>query len=151
MKIISLLAIVVCLFSGNICAQVEPLYKNAKIINLGKDFNSPAMDYAPYISADGTMFFVSDRTGSQLTKEGIPSHDIWITSQKPNQDTAFFTPFNPDPPLKNGKIRLNTILHEGAACISLDKKRLYFTGCNRIDGNGDCDIYVANISFKRIL
>ncbi|MBI3260354.1 MAG: PD40 domain-containing protein [Ignavibacteriae bacterium] len=130
-------------------AQTEPQYKNARVINLGKEFNSPVMDYAPYLSADGTMFFVSDREGSQPTKEGILSHDIWVSFKKPNQDTAFFTPFNPDPPQKNGKIRLNTLLNEGAACISLDKKRLYFTGCNRIDGIGDCDIYVASILYKK--
>ncbi len=129
-------------------AQVESPYKNAKVINLGKDFNSSGMDYAPCISYDGTMFFVSDRSGSQMTKEGTSSHDIWMALKKMNQDTLFFPPFNPDPPQNKGKLGLNTYFNEGAASISLDKKRLYFTGCNRGYGMGDCDIYVANIAFR---
>lgn len=150
MKIISVLSFVLLsVITLNAQTQVEPLYKNAKVINLGKEFNSSGMDYAPYCSADGTMFFVSDRIGSQPTKEGTLSHDIWVAFRKPNQDTAFFIPINPDPPRKNAKTRLNTLLNEGAACISLDKKRLYFTACNRIDGIGDCDIYVAGISLSK--
>lgn len=149
MKItIVILTILFEIVTASIYAQVEPSYKNARVVNLGKDFNSPQMDYAPCVSYDGTMFFVSDRSGSQMTKEGTPSHDILMALRKMNQDTLFFQPFNPDPPQNKGKLGLNTYLNEGAASISLDKKRLYFTGCNRGYGMGDCDIYVANIAFR---
>ncbi len=33
--------------------------------------------------------------------------------------------------------------NEGAHCISPDGKYLFFTGCNRPNGQGSCDIYVA--------
>jgi len=33
--------------------------------------------------------------------------------------------------------------NEGAHCISPDGKYLFFTGCNRPDGMGSCDIYVS--------
>src|SRR5690606_30632465 len=35
------------------------------------------------------------------------------------------------------------LYNEGAHCISPDGKYLFFTGCNRPDGRGSCDIYVS--------
>lgn len=143
-----LLILITSTIAINAQTQVEPLYKDARVVNMGKEFNSPDLDYAPYLSSDGTMFFVSNRKGSQLNKDLEASHDIWMAHKKPNQDTAFFEPFNPDPPENKGKFALNSSLNEGAVSISLDKKKLYFTACNRGYGFGDCDIYVANLVFR---
>jgi len=37
----------------------------------------------------------------------------------------------------------STLYNEGAHCISPDGKYLFFTGCNRPEGLGSCDIYVS--------
>ncbi|MBK9248221.1 MAG: PD40 domain-containing protein [Ignavibacteria bacterium] len=129
-------------------SQPDNPYKDAQIINLGKDFNSKELDYAPYVSTDGTMFFVSNREGSHKLQDGKFSHDIWVALNKMNQDTAFYPPFNPDPPENKGKSNLNTAFNEGASCISLDKKVLYFTGCQRPNSLGDCDLYMAILTYS---
>lgn len=147
MKIIYLLLAFLCLPTVAF-SQPESPYKDARIINLGKDVNSNGIDYAPYVSTDGTMFFVSNRPGSQLLQDGKPSHDIWMALRKLNQDTVFYPPINPDPPENKGKHTLNSVVNEGAACISLDKKILYYTGCQRPGGMGDCDLYMALLSYK---
>ena len=38
---------------------------------------------------------------------------------------------------------INTEENEGAQCISADGRLLFFTGCNREDGLGSCDIYMS--------
>ncbi|MBK8807475.1 MAG: hypothetical protein IPO21_12875 [Bacteroidales bacterium] len=38
---------------------------------------------------------------------------------------------------------INTPLNEGAQSISFDSQYLFFTGCNRDDGVGRCDIYFS--------
>ena len=37
----------------------------------------------------------------------------------------------------------NTELNEGPDCFTADEQTMYFTGCNRKDGAGRCDIYVT--------
>lgn len=39
----------------------------------------------------------------------------------------------------------NTRYNEGAQTMSADGKTIFFTGCNRPDGYGSCDIYVTNL------
>ncbi len=117
-----------------------------RIINLGPIVNHSDVDYAPTISADGkTLFYVSNRPGSKLTPDGKLSHDFWASKKNHRLDTVFFTPYNIDTTTALGMLGVNTELHEGAASIAADKQTLYFTGCNRPDGFGDCDIYRTTI------
>src|SRR5690606_838185 len=51
--------------------------------------------------------------------------------------------FHPSTLLK-GKINSQNF-NEGAHCISPDGKYLFFTGCNRPEGLGSCDIYVSKL------
>lgn len=121
-----------------------------RIINLGPIVNYKGLDYAPTISADGkTLYFVSDRPGSQLKPDGKPSHDFWATKKNDRLDTIFFAPFNIDTTTYLGNRGVNTPLNEGAASIAADRQSLYFTACNREDGFGDCDIYRTTIEGDR--
>lgn len=116
--------------------------KHIRIINLGPIINWNGLDYAPTISADGkTLFYVSNRPGSKLTEGGDHSHDFWVAKKNDRLDTIFFTPVNIDTTTNLGDLGVNTRLNEGVASIAADKQTLYFTGCNRPDGLGDCDIY----------
>lgn len=117
--------------------------KNIRIINLGPVVNHPGLDYAPTISADGRiLFFVSNRVGSKIYDgDGKPSHDFWAARKQERLDTIFFTPYNIDTTTNLGNQGVNTYKNEGAASIAADLQTLYFTGCERPDGFGDCDIY----------
>lgn len=116
-----------------------------RIINLGPIVNSPGVDYAPTVSADGrTLFFVSDRPGSR-EKDGKPSHDFWAAKKNDRLDTVFFTPYNIDTLTNLNYLNVNTEFAEGAASISADRQTLYFTACSRPDGLGSCDIYKSTI------
>ncbi|MBX3042800.1 MAG: PD40 domain-containing protein [Candidatus Kapabacteria bacterium] len=116
-----------------------------KIINLGPIVNSPGVDYAPTVSADGkTLFYVSDRLGSK-ENNGTPSHDFWAAKKNDRLDTVFFTPYNIDTLTGLNYLNVNTELNEGAASISADRQTLYFTACDRPDGFGKCDIYKSTI------
>ena len=119
-----------------------------RIINLGPIVNWKGLDYAPTISADGrTLYFVSNRPGSVLNDDGEPSHDFWAAKKLERLDTVFFKPYNIDTTTHKvwGDLGVNTPLNEGAASIAADKQSLYFTGCNRPDGLGSCDIYKTTI------
>jgi outer membrane protein OmpA-like peptidoglycan-associated protein len=141
-----------------IAMKIEPIEgqsniiasRRIRIINLGPIVNWEGLDYAPTVSADGrTLYFVSNRPGSKLTSDGKNSHDFWAAKKKERLDTIFFAPFNIDTTTNLGKLGVNTELNEGVASISSDGQTLYFTGCNRPDGIGDCDIYRTTIEGDR--
>ncbi|MCX8054142.1 MAG: OmpA family protein [Ignavibacteria bacterium] len=124
--------------------------RRIRIINLGPVVNWQGLDYAPTISADGrTLYFVSNRPGSKLTPDGKPSHDFWAAKKLERLDSVFFQPYNIDTTTNYGRLGVNTELNEGVASISADGRTLYFTGCNRPDGIGDCDIYKTTIEGDR--
>src|SRR3989339_864422 len=127
--------------------QEEGIFtKKIRIINLGPIVNWKGLDYAPTISADGrTLYYVSNRPGSILDESDDPSHDFWGAKKLDRLDTVFFKPFNIDTSKQFGKQGVNTPLNEGAASIAADRQSLYFTGCNRPDGLGSCDIYKTTI------
>ena len=121
-----------------------------RIINLGPVVNTSGVDYAPTVSADGkTLYFVSDRVGSKIYKEGVYSHDFWATKKNDRMDTIFASPYNIDTTTNLGNLGVNTPLNEGAASIAADRQSLYFTGCERPDGLGSCDIYKTTIEGDR--
>lgn len=132
---------------GGIDLTSPEVIKKIRIINLGPVVNTPSLDYAPTVTADGkTLYFVSDRPGSMLSKDGDPSHDFWATKKLENLDTNFFPPFNIDTIHAYGpELSVNTIYNEGVASIAADRQTLVFTGCNRPDGFGDCDLYIVDI------
>ncbi|MBL7997915.1 MAG: PD40 domain-containing protein [Candidatus Kapabacteria bacterium] len=118
-----------------------------RIINLGPVVNHKGLDYAPTVSADGrTLYFVSDRPGSTPKEGGDPSHDFYMVKKLENKDTNFFPPKNIDTAHAFGlKASVNTIFNEGVASIAADRQTLVFTGCNRPDGYGDCDLYITDV------
>lgn len=116
-----------------------------RIINLGKVINHEGVDYAPTVSADGkTLYYVSERNGGKVHPNGKASHDFWASKKNASLDTNFSDPFNIDPDSK-GDLAVNTELNEGAASIAADRQTLVFTGCNRPDGLGSCDLYITEI------
>jgi len=119
------------LFAQKDTGYIPP--KDFQIRNVGSVVNAGELEYAPTITADGrTLYFVSNRPG------GVGGHDFWITRKEKRLDTVFSVPENLGAPV-------NTELNEGVASIAADGQTIFFTGCNRSDGLGDCDLYEAEL------
>lgn len=95
-------------------------------INLGPEINTADDEYMPAITADeNTLIFTRK----------INNNEDFYKSEKLNGkwQTATYLSSNINTPQYN----------EGSQSISLDGKVLFFTGCNRPDGLGRCDIYIS--------
>ncbi|MDR0927868.1 MAG: OmpA family protein [Ignavibacteria bacterium] len=122
--------------------------RRLKIINLGSAINSSSKDYAPTVTADGKLiYFVSDRAGSKELPNGNNSTDFWAFKKQNPKDTIFtgIVPYNIDITPDADQTGVNTVLNEGVASISQGGRSLFFTGCNRPNGFGDCDIYTVRL------
>lgn len=120
---------------GPLWAQPEapPKLDEFKIRNIGFVVNTGDLEYAPTVTIDGrTLYFVSNRPG------GVGGHDFMYTTKAERLDTVFTAPVNLGAPI-------NTSLNEGVASIAADGQTIYFTGCGREDGLGDCDLYEAEL------
>jgi outer membrane protein OmpA-like peptidoglycan-associated protein len=93
---------------------------------LNEAVNRLPLQFFPVLTADEeTLFF----TG--LTPGG--DEDIY-TSTRENGEWAI--------PVSISK-NINTSSNEGTCTISADGHTLVFTGCNRMDGFGSCDLYIS--------
>ncbi len=94
-------------------------------LNLGDSINSPALEYFPSLTIDGSkMIFTRRLNGDEDFYESNFNNGIWSKAK----------------PLA-GKV--NTNLNEGAQNISQDGKWIIFTGCNYPEGQGSCDLYIS--------
>lgn len=97
-----------------------------KPINMGPELNTSADEYLPTATADETMLIFTRR---------INNNEDFYKSIKVNGKWQTAVPLSD---------RINTpTYNEGAQSISQDGKFLFFTGCNRPDGLGRCDIYIS--------
>lgn len=154
--------LMLCLFCAlPLTAQQGDVFKekDVKIINPGASLNHEGLDYAPAISPDGkTLFFVSNRPGSKLAKDGKTlSHDFWSAIKNTRLDTVFIRTFNIDTLFHKNNHGLNTSFNEGVPAISANRRMMFFTGCDRpdvlrkkvkvdnYDKEYECDIYVVEL------
>ncbi len=112
-----------------ICQNGEKAISNPLKISpevLSDTVNKQREQYFPSLTADGeTLLFT--------TLIGGNNEDLYITK------------------LKNGhwiepvsvSTNINSLGNEGAGSISGDGRTLVFTGCNRMDGYGSCDLYIS--------
>ncbi|MES2652312.1 MAG: OmpA family protein [Bacteroidota bacterium] len=94
--------------------------------NMGFNVNSEYRDYFPALTADGeTIIFSRVVNGNE---------DFYTSNKKDGKWQK----------AESLSSNINTpIFNEGAQSISPDGKYLFFTGCNRSDGLGRCDIYLS--------
>ncbi len=97
--------------------------------NLGDAINSPESEYFPSMPVDGSTLIFTRRLNN--------FNEDFFASRKnaTGWDKAFRL---------TGSI--NTPQNEGAQNISQDGNWLVFTGCNRPDGFGSCDIYISYLT-----
>lgn len=97
-----------------------------KPINMGPEINTADDEYLPVATADEReLIFTRKINNNEDFYKSIKVDGKW--------QTATYLSSNINTPQYN----------EGAQSISQDGKYLFFTGCNRPDGLGRCDIYVA--------
>jgi outer membrane protein OmpA-like peptidoglycan-associated protein/tetratricopeptide (TPR) repeat protein len=111
-----------CKFS--IQAILHPV--SFKPVNMGPEINTADDEYLPVATADESMLIFTRK---------INNNEDFYKSIKLNNKwgTATYLSDHINTPQYN----------EGAQSISQDGKYLFFTGCNRPDGLGRCDIYIA--------
>ena len=97
--------------------------------NLGEAVNSSESEYFPSLTIDGNELVFTRRIKNF-------NEDFYSTQRNTgNWDIA--------KPLEGN---INTPENEGAQMISQDGQWLVFTGCNRPDGFGSCDIYISYLT-----
>lgn len=111
-----------CAFS--ITAVLNPV--TFKPIKLGPEINTPADEYLPVSTADeSTLIFTRKNNNNEDFYKSSKVNGSWGTATYLSK-------------------QINTEeYNEGAQSVSQDGKYLFFTGCNRPDGLGRCDIYLT--------
>ncbi|UPT65900.1 MAG: OmpA family protein [Sphingobacteriales bacterium JAD_PAG50586_3] len=104
-------------------------------VNMGKGINSENSEYSAYMTADEltTIVTVNRPRDAQTVGPNSTEEDLYISFLK---DGAW-TQAKPLP------FPVNSHDNEGSECISPNGQYLFFTGCQRPDGFGSCDLYVA--------
>lgn len=94
--------------------------------NLGNSINTAAQEYLPVVTADeATLIYTRNASNNEDFYFSNQTEGNWQKAQ--NLSNVINTP----------------MYNEGAQCISPDGMYLFFTGCNRPEGNGSCDIYIS--------
>jgi outer membrane protein OmpA-like peptidoglycan-associated protein/tetratricopeptide (TPR) repeat protein len=104
--------------------------------NLGPAVNSEYSEYWPALSVDEQiLMFTVMLPGGMIAGEdpGYLQEDFYFSTR---QDSAWM-------PRTSAGTPLNTSDNEGAQSLTADGKMLWFTACNRRDGEGMCDLYYS--------
>jgi outer membrane protein OmpA-like peptidoglycan-associated protein len=111
-----------CIFSLDAIQHPVPF----KPLNLGPEINTADDEYMPTITADeNTLIFTRKINNNEDFYQSVKVDGKW--------QTATYLSDQINTPKYN----------EGAQSLSQDGKVLFFTGCNRPDGLGRCDIYIS--------
>ena len=94
--------------------------------NMGSSVNTSESEYFPSLTIDGKELVFTRRLNGA-------NEDFFTCKKDSNQWTK----------AKPIEGNVNTEQNEGAQNISQDGQWLVFTGCNRPDGFGSCDIYIS--------
>ncbi len=99
---------------------------NSGLIALPASINTDKDEYYPKLTADNASIIFTRKENNQEN-----FYESFLVDGKWTEAVRLPEPVN--------SARFN----EGAHCISPDGKYLFFTGCNRPDGLGSCDLYVS--------
>jgi len=97
--------------------------------SLGDSINSTESEYFPSLTIDGSELVFTRRTGDF-------NEDFYHSTKKDST-------WSRAKPLEGN---INTEQNEGAQNISQDGQWLVFTGCNRPQGFGSCDIFISYLT-----
>ena len=103
--------------------------------NLGENVNSAWNDYAPAVTANGSLFFTSRRPNPKRLDYGDDVYRVNHIGKDWEKPTYLSE-------------MINTPESQGAISVSPDGRSLYVALCEQPDGFGRCDIYVAEWNDK---
>lgn len=106
-------------------------------VNMGDSINSTAKEYLPMLTADEQSIIFTRMKPKPVQRQGMGNNNFeedFYISEKSREGWSLARPLGPP---------INTPLNEGGQCISPDGRSLYFTGCDRPEGLGSCDIYFS--------
>jgi outer membrane protein OmpA-like peptidoglycan-associated protein len=123
-----------CLFAIEALKNPVPF----KPENLGSAVNSEYSEYWPSLSVDEKILMFTVLLPGETDSEGKPLylHEDFFYSI-PSEGTWT--------PRLNAGAPLNSPDNEGAQSMTADGTTLWFTACNRRDGQGMCDLYVSTL------
>jgi Tol biopolymer transport system component len=104
-------------------------------VNMGEGVNSKYPEYYFSFTVDQKNLIFTRHIDDPKSTFGH-SEDFFMSSYK---DDKWSKALQLDPPLNTGQ-------NEGAPSMSADGRAVFFTGCNRNDGQGSCDIYLSGYS-----
>ena len=106
------------------------------LLNMGNSINSKRGDYGPTLGAgDDILLFTSKRNQRGAGLASVENEDLFITK-------SYYNVWDFATALKE----INTQYNEGSACLSKTGETLFFTRCNSPDSQGNCDLFVAELS-----
>ena len=121
--------------------------------NLGDSLNSQYDEYWPSISADGKTLVITrliprkDIDEIERRLQQMPPEKRKLMEARIHKKQEDFFISNRDDSIwgvaRNMGSPLNTKFNEGAQSLSADGKTMYFSACNKSDGQGGCDIYIS--------
>lgn len=93
--------------------------------NMSENINTKYLEYFPSLPIEGDKLVFTRRVDG--------TNEDFFISEKKNGVWEMAKPLE----------GINTDQNEGAQCISQDGEWLIFTGCNRKEGFGSCDLYIS--------
>lgn len=120
--------------------------------NLGENINTEYNEYWPTLTADEQTLIFTRLIPKGLVdygddeSESVETEDQEMLPGMSNVQEDFYISYKNNNEwlmAVNAGKEINTAGNEGAQTITADGRTMYFTACNRSDGKGRCDIYVA--------
>jgi outer membrane protein OmpA-like peptidoglycan-associated protein len=105
------------------------------LLNMGRRINSRKADYGPTLALnDDVLIYTSQRNESSRGLDYYENEDLFFS----RRNNGFW---EESQEVKN----INSQYNEGSACLSRDKKTLYFSRCESPQSIGNCDIFMAKM------
>jgi outer membrane protein OmpA-like peptidoglycan-associated protein/Tol biopolymer transport system component len=107
-------------------------------INLGANINTQWVEHSPTLTVDEqTLYFTRKESMGNVGGRDVWNEDLYVSHKDANGNWE---------KAKALGTQINTTSNEGASAISPDGNYLFFTSCDRRNGNGGCDLYIARKS-----
>lgn len=120
------------LFISNCNFAIKAIKDSSSFIakNMGSEINSEFAEYLPTLSANNQLFFITRRLEYE---DASTNEDFFVSIRENNKWSRVVRLDKP----------INSNNNEGALALSSDGQLMVFTGCDRRNGYGGCDLYFA--------
>ena len=117
-----------------IAMDIQQFSTMEDVINIGRNINTPADEYFPYLTNDRELIFYTRR------KDKFADENLFY-SEKQNQQWDIG---------KSVGMDFNTLNNEGMSTILRNGRKLFFTSCERPSVKGPCDLWTADLNGHKI-